>query len=78
MSSGDYEIECSFHVYDNKTGKKITVKECPDIPGNVLICTESTNDRKYFGDIWITIESEFASKLSEAIKLQIETGEKLR
>lgn len=74
----EIEIESSFYVFDNSEGVSLNIRESPDFPDLILICTETEKDKEWYGNVRLTLTKDHALKLAEAIKLQVNTMDNLK
>lgn len=51
----------------NSEGRTIDVRPWPDAPNFVQLVTEGEDNIKYFGEIELPMEPEFARKIGEAL-----------
>jgi len=71
----EYEMEVLRRIYANSNGAYIEIRQCFDIPGNVLIHTPDKTSQDYFGPISMSMCKELAKTLHTALGLQIEAME---
>lgn len=73
--TAEFEIDPAFTVCSRNAN--LTVTTNPDAPDCIMIYTPSQNDKDWYGDIRLCIDTECAKALARAINLQVEMIEKL-
>jgi hypothetical protein len=72
---GEYSVDPSFSVWDDKEGVRIRVGCDPDTPEIIQISTPDKRDKEWYGDIRLTLSIEHAKSLVDAIQKQIKAIE---
>ena len=67
-----YSIEISHRIYDDSEGVCLEVRPDPDTGTAMMLHAPTENDKKWFGDISLTLELEQAEKLAKCLMMQVE------
>lgn len=62
----NYQIEIFRRIYDNVNGHYLTVRPSADLPENVMIIAD-TSEEEWFGKIRLDLPAAFMRRLGQAL-----------
>lgn len=74
MAENKVEVEIVRVVYYDRVA--LTLRDCPENPDYIELCTISEKDREYWGKVNIGMPPELARKLGQALIDQAEDKER--